>query len=501
MWEKLKEFGKGVLRSLGLIKHIKKVQDHKKISIEEDEYNRIDLNKQLYEGLVPEWHNLSYKGSNGNRINRKMMTMNFPKIIAEKMASLVFNEGVSISLSEDSEKEKEWNKISDTLTSNKFKREFQRYLEYMFAMGGVAVEVYLDGDEIKLSYATADAFFPISSDAEQVDEAVIVNRFMKQGKYYTLMKWHEWDNKYIITNELYESAEAGEIGDKVALSKLYDDMADVTEFDIDRSLFVYIKPNIANNKHITSPLGLSIFDNIHDSLLMLDTMYDFWYNEFRLGKRRVAVPQSLVKTGIDINGMPFSYLDDAEELFTALNANEMDQMEIKDLTVDLRIDQIVSSINAILDIISMQVGLSAGSFTFSNTGLKTATQVVSEQSDTYRTRQSHVNVIEDALRDLIMAIYEVATLDENNSEPLEREDISIDFNDGIFQDKGAQADYYIKLYKAGLMPIKRVIQSINGLSDDEADDWIEEIREETAQADERVDEAVSEVFIGGAREQ
>ncbi|MCW6663945.1 phage portal protein [Aerococcaceae bacterium NML190073] len=501
MWEALKQFGRKVGVALGIIKHLNSVQDHKKINVSEKAYSDIERNKDMYAGYVKDWHDLEYLGTNGNTIKRKQMSLGMPKILAREFAMLVFNEGVQIGLAEESQAQ--WELISDTISSNKFKREFQRYLEYMFAMGGLAVEVYLDGDVPKVAYATADAFFPISQDAEQVDEAVIANKFKKNGNTYTLLKWHEWKNgKYIITNELYESKNNSDIGYKVPLKTLFPDLQEEVMFDnLECPLFVYFKPNEANNKDVTSPLGVGVFDNSRDTMRMLDVMYDFWYNEFRLGKRRVAVPQYLVKAGFDRNGNQFMYFDDSEELFVAMNSGEQDGMEIKDLSVEIRSEQVVQSINALLDILSMQVGLSTGSFTFTGTGLKTATQVVSENSKTYRTRQSHLNIIEDGLRDLIIAVYQVANIaSQSQLPPLEREEISIDFNDGVFTDKQAELDYYLKLYKAGAIPLKRMLIKVHGLSEQEAQDYIDEINAEKAQADVATQEAIASVQLGGVIE-
>lgn len=499
IWERIKETARKVGRYLGIINHLERLEDHKKINVDQDEYSRIEFNKQLYAGNQG-WRNLNYHSSTGRQINRKQKSLGMGKVIASKLASLVFNEGVDISLAEDAKHTETWEKISDAITSAKFKREFQRYLEYMFAMGGVAVETYLDGDEPKLAYATADAFFPISQDTENVDEAVIANQFKKDGFVYTLLKWHEWetDDVYRITNELYKSKTSEVLGDQVGLHELFPDMEPETRLRVARPTFVYIKPNTANNKNLISPLGVSVYENVHDTLEMLDVMYDFWYNEFRLGKRRVAVPQYLVKHKFDINGNMYTYIDDSEELFVALNSGEIDEMQVKDLTIDLRTEDVIHSIQSMLDVLSMQIGLSAGTFTFTEGGIKTATQVVSEQSETFRTRGSHLSIIEDALRDLIVSLSEVATL--NGGEPLGREEISIDFNDGVFQDKEAQAQYYTRLYQSGLIPAKEVIMRLFGKSEEEAEEWLDAINEEKATASKQFEESIASLKLNGREE-
>lgn len=492
MWNKIKELGRRVLRRMGIIENLKNVSDHKEINTSNKQYSDIELNKRIYSGEPVE---LEYMGTK-QIIKRKRKSLNMGKVVAKEMASLVFNEGVQIGVekpdkknkkNEKSDKSKQWELVNDVFASNKFRREFQRYLEYMFAMGGMVIEVYTDGIEPKISYADASAFFPLSNDSEEVDEAVIANTFNHDGKYYTLLKWHEWGDwegyNYRIKNELYEANDESTIGDKVPLRRLYPDMEPETYFTLEHALFIYIKPNEANNKYITSPLGISVFENSRDTLDMLDVMYDFWWNEFRQGKRRVAVPEYMVKTNYNAQGTPYVTIDDSEELFVALNAAEMDNFAVKDLTIDIRSEQVIEAIQALLDVLAMQVGLSVGAFTFTGEGVKTATQVVSENSKTYRTRSSHINTIEDGLRDLVMAVYEVAVmLDETDEyetlDPLERMDISIDFDDGVFVDKQAELDYYGKASTYNFIPQQRAIERLFGLSEEDALEWVQMIQAE-----------------------
>lgn len=500
MWEQLRNAGRSVMKWMGLIKELQSIKDHKQINVNERDYNRIDFNKRLYQGHVTEWHSLRYFGTK-SEIEREMKTLNMPKVLAKKLARLIANEGLHISLAKDSQAKKaQWEKIEGVFKSAKFVRELQRYLEYMFAMGGVAFEVYLDGEEPKIAYVTADAFFPISSDTEKVDEAVIASQFQQNGYHYTLLKWHEWIDEegynYRIRNELYESKSHDSLGDKVNLNRLFNGMASDTKFSRDSPLFVYVKPNEANNKNISSPLGISVFENAYDTIHMLDIMYDFWYNEFRLGKRRVAVPEYLLKTGHNSNGQPYVYFDDSEELFMAMNSGEMEDMQMKDLTVDLRVEQVIDSIQSMLDILSMQVGLSAGTFTFTSQGMKTATQVVSENSETYQTRSSHLSIVEDAIRELVVAVYEVATLDEHDPEPLERKDITIDFDDGIFTDSQSQYDYWSRGFKDGLVPMEEALKRIYKLSDDEAGEWMDKLNQQTQREVVNRQQAIAQAELG-----
>lgn len=54
--------------------------------------------------------------------------------------------------------------------------------------------------------------------------------------------------------------------------------------------FVYLpKPPGMNNKDINSPLGLSIFDNAKSTINFINTTYDEFRWEVKMGQRRVIV--------------------------------------------------------------------------------------------------------------------------------------------------------------------------------------------------------------------
>src|SRR5690606_20550283 len=122
-------------------------------------------------------------------------------------------------------------------------------------------------------------------------------------------------------------------------------------------------------------------------------------------------------------------------------------------------DEHIKGIQAILDILAMQVVFSAGAFTFDGQGVKTATEVVSENSKTYRTKNSHEVVVEEALRELIACIVQAAELYGLFTAPADFE-VTIDFDDSIAQDRDSNADYYLKLKNAGLISVKTALMRI-----------------------------------------
>src|SRR5699024_6871856 len=105
---------------------------------------------------------------------------------------------------------------------------------------------------------------------------------------------------------------------------------------------------------------------------------------------------------------------------------------------------------------------------------KTATEVISEQSKTFKSKQSHEVIIESALIELVDIILIVADLYDIYSTN-DDVDVRVAFDDSVAEDKSAEIDKQIRLVQAELQSKKRAIMEIFGVTDDEAQLIIEEI--------------------------
>ncbi|WP_199425767.1 phage portal protein [Thermaerobacillus caldiproteolyticus] len=470
-----------VMYRMGLIRGIEKVFDRKEIPIDENFYDLIDKWKALYSGYYSEFHDIEYKTISGTK-KRRMATLNMPKVVSQELATLIFNEKCEINISDQTFEQN----VKDVFKRNNFYKNFQHYLEYGFALGGTVIKGYADKTGVKLAYVTADCFIPLSWDNTGIREGVFVNDIKRQNKRYTHLEWHLWEgSEYVIRNELYESNGA-DLGVRVPLDTLFPDLEEEVKIqNLTRPLFVYIKPNTANNIDPQNPLGISIYANALDTLKSLDIAFDSFQREFRLGKKRIIVPEAAIKVAIDpLTGKGHRYFDANDEVYEAFNF-DLDNDVIKDISVELRVEEHIDAINAHLNTLAMQIGFSAGTFTFDGQGVKTATEVVSENSKTFRTKQSHETVIEAAIQELVDVIGQVAELYGFFSRPAEYE-VTVTFDDSVAQDKNADAQYWINLVNNRMAPRKLAIQRIFGLSEEEAAAMLEEIQKEqqtvTAQA-------------------
>src|SRR5690606_6917979 len=118
-------------------------------------------------------------------------------------------------------------------------------------------------------------------------------------------------------------------------------------------------------------------------------------------------------------------------------------------------------------------------FTFDGQGVKTATEVVSENSKTYRTKNSHEVIVEEALKEFIACIVQAAELYGLFAAP-EEYDVTIDFDDSIAQDRDSKAHYSLQISSAGQMAAKPALMRILDLTEDQAEEEVRRMNEERA---------------------
>ena len=157
----------------------------------------------------------------------------------------------------------------------------------------------------------------------------------------------------------------------------------------------------------------------------------------------------------------------------------MDGGQLTDLTTPIRAEDYIKTINEGLSLFEMLLGVSAGMFTFDGQSLKTATEVVSENSDTYQMRNSIVSLVEQSIKELIISICEIGKLyDLYQGEVPEMANITVNLDDGVFTDKNNELEYYTKALASGLVSREYAIQKALGVSEDEAKKMIVAIQNE-----------------------
>ena len=499
--------------------------------------------KYLYRGYYKAWHLVPVTAVGARQgQTRQLFRLNAAKAVCAELASMVWGEECEISVSSAG-----WDEqvnedgivvnpdplkgfIADVLDRNAFGEKLQELIEQGLALGGSAIKVWHDvrrdreGNEvpesgvIRLGYCMADQFVPLSWDNARVYEGVFISRRARKGWYYTRLEWHLWDGEtYTITNELYKAdmqrGAAGQNQDILGircpaaeLAELYPGLEPETVVPVEESLFSYWRTPIANNLDDNSPLGVSIYANALETLHAIDICYDSFVTEFRLGKKKIIVPARFLRMVTDPQtGRQVRYFDPTDETFVGV-ADDDGNTGVTDISVELRVEEHVAALNALLSILCLQLGFSANTFSFDQQGgLKTATEVVSENSKTFKTIKTVQNQLRPMIEHLVKNIIDVAILYgmEWQGQSVERlaaggYEVNVAFDDGVTQDRQTNLNEGVMLVGAGLLSKYTFLTDKKygqGLTEKDALAELERIRAEHQQT---VDETQVRLFGGGA---
>ena len=411
--------------------------------------------KDIYRG-GGDWRYVRKGGMNGG--TRKMASLGAAKAVCAELSRLCFTEGTEFSCS-DKETEKYLRTVFD---DSGFSERFSDFLEKMFALGGGVIKVYWDGAP-KLDFVSADAFVPTKWDGRGISGGAFGSLVSQNGKNYVLAETQEITPQGLVTqNKLFR-----ENGGEVPLSDCFPDLSEKSVLEgLSKPLFVYFRA-ASGTLPQCPPLGASVFAGAEDTLKSIDTVFDSLSREFILGKKRIIVPSYAVRGEYDENGELRHYFDVNDEVFEALSASDTDELKITDNTAELRVTQHVEALGELLDLLCMQTGLSEGALSYKNGTVRTATEVVSRNSRTYRTTCFYRKLIAKSLERVAQNICILAKMAGALS-PSASEDVQIRFADGVCEDEGTRAERAAALFKNGLISRARALSEIYGITLDAA---------------------------------
>ena len=309
---------------------------------------------------------------------------------------------------------------------------------------------YLDNDEPVIDYIDGDIVLPYKYTNSYIYGMITVSRSTEiegdKTLYITRLTYHEYDGiNYTVYNELYASDKEDELGEEIDFASRYPKVINPYVIQTETPHFQMLYPNLANNYDTGNPLGISIFANAIDNLRALDLKYDSFVREFELGKKRIMVdPTSLkAKTNVDENGniSYVKYFDSNDKVYVAVVG--MEGQGVKEINFDLRTTEHIDAINSELNWLSTNVGLGKNYYKFDGQSVKTATEVVSENSDTFRSKVTHQSVLNDVIHDLVKSICELAGIKATN--------INIISDDSIIEDTKMEREKDQKEVAMGIM--------------------------------------------------
>lgn len=412
---------------------------------------------------INDWFILFYLSKNKN----EEKTTRFAKILTSYMATLAVNE-IKVSAGTGAR--------ADFITQQ-IERFVMPEIHNNIQLAGVGGEVilkpYVSGRNIFSEAVFADRFYPTRFNALKQAEAGFFTDFdTLYGKEVVKIEYFDLQpDGYYISQRAFYKKENG-LGAEIPLTSVErwkDLQPDIIITDVDRPLFVQLKMPFANTVDPSSKLPISVYADSVESIRELDRIYSEFLWEIHTGKRKRIVDFTAIKPKKGVKSIKNTDL--ATDLYLVMDLGfgaEKGAKPFDDYTPEMRVEAYQKAVNVQLRLIEMQCGFSAGTFTFDiRTGKLTATQIISEDKDTYNTIKAVQNsALNQPLKDLIY-IYDIfAAL--YNLAPSGKIEPSVIFGDGIFEDTATEFIRRKAMADSGYLKKEKLTAWYFGISEDEA---------------------------------
>lgn len=445
-----------------------------KIPLEEEFFrNVIEVCGNIYRGEPP-WAYVKRSGLYGKG-ERRISQLGCAKVLCDSLASLTFSSQADIFCKSPLQQEY----ALRILQENGFWEKAPAFFSRAYALGGGAMKIYIDGGRVSIDYISAEDFIPVGSGRGGICEGIFGSRFLRGGREFALFERHGIKNGHAVIDRKLFEMKGGSLSGEIPVDAVFDGLSERSEYPaMDVPMFAYFRPAGDNNLSEGSLLGLSCFANCTDTLKALDIAFDSFSREFVLGRKRIIVPSSCIRTVVDPDtGRISRYFDADDEVYQALKCDEEQDLKITDNTCELRVSEHVEAINALLDILCFQVGLSSGTLSFnSSAGLRTAAEVKSMETRTEITMQTNrclaAELIENAVKCIIRCGQMCGAL------PLEEVNVRVAFSDKQTVDRNEIIDRNIKLVEAGLISRVSAVMAALECSEEDAVRELEKIEKE-----------------------
>lgn len=440
--------------------------------------------KSWYVGNVRSFHNyFIYNGQ--KKVNKKRFTLNMAKEVSEDWSDILWSEKCKVSMKNE-ESQKQFDELVDKLDLYTI---INQAIEKSGAVGTEATvtsvyDIVQNEDQMMLDVSNAktrvdivdiDWVYPLTWNNKEITECAFGSVEYKNGIKYIILSVHKLNDQgnYVIKNHLFRETNGN-------LMEITTDET-VAEFDTQSSTkwFSIFKPLLTNNLFANNPFGIPHYANAIDVLKTIDIDFDAFKNEVKDGRRRTFARAELFNYDSGEQKLVFDPNDtDLYVLPKGANADDLLQSD----SSNLRVGDQVNALNKSLNMLSNKVGLGDNFYTFDGAQLSTATAVMSSNSKLARRMKKLQIGYESSIYDLIKSVCYASSQFGNYN--IDTEDMAIQFDDGVIEDKEAESVRALREFNAGLISGAEYRQRVLGETQEVAEKRIKEIQEEQAEQDE-----------------
>ena len=345
----------------------------------------------------------------------------------------------------------------------KLKERLNQNLEVGNAVGGLVFKPYVKDGKLYVDLVKGSCFYPTEFNSSgDIIAGIFVSQLTKGNNIYTRLEYHKFyeqaleDNiNYIIKNVAYKSTDNSILGTRIDLTKI-PEWANIEQETaikyLEKPLFSYYKPPVANNIDLDSPVGVSVYARAIDLIKEADRQWGRIVWEYEASEKAIYVDELATKPSQNKN-KSFAVNKLKNRLYKTINTGKTETDFFKDYSPEIRDEALWRGLNKTLQRIEFNVGLAYGTLSEPSSVDKTATEIKSSKQRSYATVSDIQKSLQDALEDLIYAIDVLCTL--YKLAPKGKYEVSFEWDDSIIVD--AQKEQATMMQEASQGFIKKEI--------------------------------------------
>ena len=351
-------------------------------------------------------------------------------------------------------------------------KELPNNLEFGNAKGGLIIKPYLKNNKICIEFIQQGFFFPVEfDDTGKITSAIFVSQKTEGQNIYTRLEYHSLQGTdYYIINKAFESQDAKDLGTEISLDfvKEWRNIEKITKIDhMEKPLFAYYKPPIANNIDTKSPLGISIYSKAENLIKDADIQYGRTMWEYEASEKAIYASTEALKqrnkNGISIWEIPKL----KDRLFRAVDIQKGNGEDLfHDYSPDVRDESFWRGLNKILERIEFNCMLAYGTLSEPTYSEKTATEIKASKQRSYTTVSRMQENLQDTLEDLLYAIDVLITL--YRLAPFGTYQASFEWGDSVLTDTQLEQTMQLQEIGQGVRSKLRYIMWRYGLTEEQA---------------------------------
>ncbi|ANE22421.1 hypothetical protein AAY81_03990 [Denitrobacterium detoxificans] len=344
--------------------------------------------------------------------------------VAEEWASLLMTDKTTVAT--DDEAANEW--LGAWMDSTGFLLNGSDLVKDAFALGTAAWALWLDVEGGRMVPRRYDArqVIPISWDDGRIVECAFASRASYRGQMLDQLTLHlRQADGYHILSRAWDTD-----GREVVPDGTEADFATGCPYPT----FAVVRPAVKNTRVDMSPYGQSVYADAVDALEAVDLAFDAIFNEVDLTKARIFVADMLVDYGDgDGQSRPLPFGRD-NTVFRKVAATS-DLVEV--FAPQMR----TSSQKEAYELALRAMGGCCGfgeSYFVERSGLRTATEVSSDNSQLMRNIRKHEKLLAGAICDIVRAAVFCAKRHLGQAQLPDYVEVAVGFDDSIIQDTAAE---------------------------------------------------------------